>query len=116
MAETETKSAESTRGRPKTRIGIVTSNKMSKTVVVTVRRRAAHAQYGKVMSMREKYKAHAEDHDPKKPTINEGGQSPHRRDEARVEGQALACREGPREGSDRLISFSVSNRARKEQS
>ena len=73
MAETtETKSAESTRGRPKTRIGIVTSNKMTKTVVVTVRRRAAHAQYGKVMSMREKYKAHVEDHDPKKPTINEG--------------------------------------------
>lgn len=72
MAETETKSAASTRGRPKTRIGIVTSNKMTKTVVVTVRRRASHAQYGKVMSMREKYKAHAEDHDPKKPTINEG--------------------------------------------
>ncbi|MDP2271373.1 MAG: 30S ribosomal protein S17 [Archangium sp.] len=73
MAETtETKSAESTRGRPKTRIGIVTSNKMTKTVVVTVRRRASHAQYGKVMSMREKYKAHVEDHDPKKPTINEG--------------------------------------------
>jgi small subunit ribosomal protein S17 len=73
MAEIETKSAElSTRGRPKTRIGIVTSNKMTKTVVVTVRRRASHAQYGKVMSMREKYKAHVEDHDPKKPTINEG--------------------------------------------
>ena len=74
MAETETtkSAAESTRGRPKTRIGIVTSNKMTKTVVVTVRRRAAHAQYGKVMSLREKYKAHAEDHDPRKPTINEG--------------------------------------------
>ena len=74
MAETtETKQAPvSTRGRPKTRIGIVTSNKMTKTVVVTVRRRAAHAQYGKVMSLREKYKAHAEDHSPKKPTINEG--------------------------------------------
>ncbi len=72
MAETTEKSAESTRGRPKTRIGIVTSNKMTKTVVVTVRRRASHAQYGKVMSMREKYKAHVEDHDPKKPTINEG--------------------------------------------
>lgn len=74
MAETtETKqNAESTRGRPKTRIGIVTSNKMTKTVVVTVRRRASHAAYGKVMSMREKYKAHVEDHDPKKPTINEG--------------------------------------------
>ena len=72
MAENQTQSAESTRGRPKTRIGIVTSNKMSKTVVVTVRRRTSHAEYGKVMSRREKYKAHAEDHEPKKPTINEG--------------------------------------------
>ena len=73
MAETQTQTAPASEcGRPKTRIGIVTSNKMTKTVVVTVRRRAAHAQYGKVMSMREKYKAHVEDHDPKKPTINEG--------------------------------------------
>jgi small subunit ribosomal protein S17 len=75
MAETPTQSTastDSTRGRPKTRIGIVSSNKMMKTVVVVVRRRAPHAAYGKVMSLREKYKAHAEDHDPKKPTINEG--------------------------------------------
>jgi len=61
------------RGRPKTRIGIVTSNKMQKTVVVTVRRRAAHTQYGKIQTKRVKYKVHAEDHDyPKKSTINEG--------------------------------------------
>ncbi|XXF80941.1 30S ribosomal protein S17 [Myxococcaceae bacterium GXIMD 01537] len=75
MAEA-TQTAESTsatRGRPKTRVGIVTSNKMQKTVVVTVQRRAAHPQYGKIMSLREKYKAHVEDHDyPKKITINEG--------------------------------------------
>ena len=63
----------SDRGRPKTRIGVVTSNKMQKTVVVTVRRRAAHAEYGKIQTKRESYKAHAEDHDyPKKATINEG--------------------------------------------
>ena len=75
MAEaTETPAPEtSTRGRPKTRVGIVTSNKMQKTVVVTVSRRASHPKYGKIMSMREKYKAHVEDHDyPKKITINEG--------------------------------------------
>jgi small subunit ribosomal protein S17 len=74
MAEaTRQKTEGSERGRPKTRIGIVTSNKMQKTVVVTVRRRAAHAQYGKIMNRREKYKAHVEDHDyPKKITINEG--------------------------------------------
>jgi small subunit ribosomal protein S17 len=71
MVDTETAVVDS-RGRPKTRIGIVTSNKMSKTVVVTVRRRTAHAAYGKVLSRREKYKAHVEDHDPKKPTLNEG--------------------------------------------
>ncbi len=67
------KETSDTRGRAKTRIGIVTSNKMQKTVVVTVRRRTAHAEYGKVQTKRVKYKAHAEDHDyPKKVTINEG--------------------------------------------
>lgn len=74
MAET-TNSAQTktTRGRPKTRIGIVTSNKMQKTVVVTVKRRTSHTKYGKIINRREKYKAHAEDHDyPKKVTINEG--------------------------------------------
>src|SRR3954469_1239041 len=76
MAEETTtpkKEQETFRGRPKTRVGIVTSNKMQKTVVVTVSRRAAHPKYGKIMSMREKYKAHVEDHDyPTKVTINEG--------------------------------------------
>jgi small subunit ribosomal protein S17 len=71
MAENQTKTTEG-RGRPKTRVGVVTSNKMAKTVVVTVRRRASHTQYGKVETLRVKYKAHAEDHDPKKPTIAEG--------------------------------------------
>ncbi len=74
MAETQTETTKaSSRGRPKTRVGIVTSNKMTKTVVVTVNRRAAHAKYGKVENLREKYKAHAPEHDyPKKVTINEG--------------------------------------------
>jgi small subunit ribosomal protein S17 len=74
MAETtDTTGGQGARGRPKTRTGIVTSNKMQKTVVVTVRRRAAHAQYGKILTLREKYKAHAEDHDyPKNPTLHEG--------------------------------------------
>ena len=72
MAEATEKTT-STRGRPKTRIGVVTSNKMQKTVVVTVKRRAAHRQYGKILTLREKYKAHVEDHDyPKNVTINEG--------------------------------------------
>jgi len=78
MAETQTQTAGETghhegRGRPKTRIGIVTSNKMQKTVIVTVRRRAPHGKYGKIQTLRVKYKAHVEDHDyPKSPTISEG--------------------------------------------
>jgi small subunit ribosomal protein S17 len=61
------------RARPRTRVGVVTSNKMQKTVVVAVTRRAAHPQYGKVLNLRVKYKAHVEDHHfPEKVTINEG--------------------------------------------
>lgn len=61
------------RGRRKSRVGIVTSNKMTKTVVVTVKRRTAHPRYGKIQTLRVKYKAHAEDHDyPRKSTIAEG--------------------------------------------
>ncbi len=71
MTETQNQT-EAKRGQPKSRVGIVTSNKLQKTVVVMVQRRAAHSQYGKVQTMRAKYKVHAEDHDPKKPTIFEG--------------------------------------------
>jgi small subunit ribosomal protein S17 len=74
MAEATTETqTQATRGRPKTRVGIVTSNKMQKTVVVTVQRRTAHPRYGKIVNRREKYKAHVEDHDyPQKVTLNEG--------------------------------------------
>ncbi|HCF59997.1 MAG TPA: 30S ribosomal protein S17 [Myxococcales bacterium] len=61
------------RGRPKTRIGVVTSNKMQKTVVVRVQRRVKHPMYGKYVLRAVKYKAHVEAHDyPKSPTIAEG--------------------------------------------
>ena len=61
------------RGRPKMRIGVVTSNKMTKTVVVKCERRVRHALYGKYVTKHVQYKAHAEDHDyPKKPTLFEG--------------------------------------------
>ena len=50
--------------RPKARkremVGVVTSDKMSKTRVVIVYRRIAHAKYGKYMTKRAKYKAHDE--------------------------------------------------------
>jgi len=39
-------------------IGRVLSNRMDKTVVVEVERKQRHRLYGKVVSMRKKYKAH----------------------------------------------------------
>ena len=52
--------AASERGRPKTRIGVVTSAKMQKTVVVRVERRIKHAKYGKYLVRHMSYKAHDE--------------------------------------------------------
>jgi small subunit ribosomal protein S17 len=52
---------QSKRGRPKSRIGVVTSNKMTKTVVVQVERRMKHGRYGKYLTEKNKYKAHDED-------------------------------------------------------
>lgn len=73
MAEADSSAPGRTRGRPKTRIGVVTSNRMQKTVVVAVSRRAAHGKYGKIQTLRTKYKAHAEDHlYPTNITIREG--------------------------------------------
>jgi small subunit ribosomal protein S17 len=41
-------------------IGVVVGDKMTKTRVVMVERRLAHAKYGKYMTRRSKYKAHDE--------------------------------------------------------
>ena len=48
------------RGNRKSRIGVVVSNKMTKTVVVKVERRVADRKYGKIVVKAEKYKAHDE--------------------------------------------------------
>ena len=48
------------RGQPKSRIGLVLSNKMTKTVVVQVERRMKHGKYGKYMTEKKKYKVHDE--------------------------------------------------------
>jgi small subunit ribosomal protein S17 len=48
------------RGNRKSRVGVVVSNKMTKTVVVRVERRVADRQYGKIVTRAEKYKAHDE--------------------------------------------------------
>jgi small subunit ribosomal protein S17 len=48
------------RGNRKSRIGVVVSNKMAKTVVVRVERRVADAKYGKIVTRATKLKAHDE--------------------------------------------------------
>ncbi len=52
--------AQETRSNRKTRIGIVVSNKMDKTAVVTVDRRVQHAKYRKFLTRRQRYKVHDE--------------------------------------------------------
>ncbi|MBI3769379.1 MAG: 30S ribosomal protein S17 [Deltaproteobacteria bacterium] len=47
-------------GNQKTRVGIVVSNRMDKTAVVTVDRRVQHAKYKKFLTRRERYKVHDE--------------------------------------------------------
>ncbi len=49
------------RGHRKTRIGVVTSNKMDKTVTVEVSRRVKHPKYGKYVNLRKKFHAHDEE-------------------------------------------------------
>ena len=46
--------------RRKTRSGMVVSNKMDKTAVVTVDRRVQHAKYKKFLTRRTRYKVHDE--------------------------------------------------------
>jgi small subunit ribosomal protein S17 len=48
------------RGNRKSRVGVVVSNKMTKTVVVKVERRVPDRKYGKIITRAEKYKAHDE--------------------------------------------------------
>lgn len=44
----------------KTRVGIVTSNKMNKTITVAVERRVKHTVYGKFVKKTTKFHAHDE--------------------------------------------------------
>ena len=48
------------RGKAKSRVGVVVSDKMQKTVVVRVERRVADRKYGKIVRRAERYKAHDE--------------------------------------------------------
>ena len=61
MAETtKAQSAALDRGARKTRVGLVVSDKMQKTVVVQLERRVAHPVYGKMVTRTKKVKAHDE--------------------------------------------------------
>ena len=47
----------------KTRVGIVTSDKMDKTVVVTIKNRVRHPLYNKIVNDTVKYKPHDENNE-----------------------------------------------------
>jgi len=51
----------SERNLRKTRVGVVSSDKMDKTVVVTIKDKVRHPLYGKIINSTVKYKAHDEE-------------------------------------------------------
>ncbi|MBQ6475091.1 MAG: 30S ribosomal protein S17 [Clostridia bacterium] len=53
--------AEVSRGNRKTRIGVVVSNSMDKTIVVAVRTKVSHPLYGKTVNKTTKFKVHDEE-------------------------------------------------------
>ncbi|MEI7913456.1 MAG: 30S ribosomal protein S17 [Mycobacteriaceae bacterium] len=55
-----TPATEKPRGRRKTAIGYVVSDKMEKTIVVEIESRAQHPKYGKIIRTTKKVKAHDE--------------------------------------------------------
>lgn len=48
------------RNARKEKVGVVTSNKMQKTITVAVTRKVKHAKYGKFLTQTSKFKAHDE--------------------------------------------------------
>ncbi len=60
MSEQLTETAQQVRGRRKVRQGRVVSDKMDKTVVVSVESRVKHPLYGRVVRRTKRYKAHDE--------------------------------------------------------
>jgi small subunit ribosomal protein S17 len=66
MAElAKTESAAIERTSRKTRVGTVVSDKMQKTVVVSIERRVQHPVYGKMVRRTKKLKAHDEQNEAK---------------------------------------------------
>ena len=52
-----------TRGYRKTRIGEVVSDKMAKTIVVSIKTKVRHPLYGKMVNRTRKFKAHDENNE-----------------------------------------------------
>ena len=65
MAETMKNEETTTRGARKTRVGVVVSDKMQKTVVVAIERRFPHPLYGKMVTRTKRLKAHDEENSAK---------------------------------------------------
>lgn len=63
MAEETTEQTEETRNRRKIRTGVVSSDKMNKTVVVTINNLVRHPMYGRILKRDKKLKAHDETND-----------------------------------------------------
>jgi small subunit ribosomal protein S17 len=64
MADTNRQNA-TERATRKTRVGLVVSDKMEKTVVVAIERRVPHPVYGKMMTRTTRLKAHDEENQAK---------------------------------------------------
>jgi small subunit ribosomal protein S17 len=65
MAEIQENAQTVTRTSRKTRVGVVVSDKMDKTVVVSIERRVQHPVYGKMVRRTKRLKAHDERNDAK---------------------------------------------------
>ena len=64
MADTQ-QATSLNRAARKTRVGLVVSDKMEKTVVVSIERRVQHPVYGKMVRRTKRLKAHDENNDAK---------------------------------------------------
>ena len=51
------------RGYRKTRVGVVVSDKMDKTIVVAIKTKVRHPLYGKMVNRTRKFKAHDEQYE-----------------------------------------------------
>ena len=65
MEQTNKEHAHDARASRKTRVGLVVSDKMDKTVVVSIERRFPHPLYGKMITRSKRLKAHCADNGAK---------------------------------------------------